>query len=357
MKRAKKKSNYLRYILASLFLILFSFVPLTSADEILTTDGQRYEGVIVDQSPSDVAVRLKDKTIKFDRANLKYIKRWSKEKNDVLMERWTISQNQDSNLKAKAKELKFADSVKYSSEPWEIYEEDAFIAFHHQEGIIKSRLASKVADYCRKVADKLGYSKFKLYDKDTSPDWDLKFKFYSYRSFETWKKATAAEGMDVSKVAAFAAGNRRVFFYELYMNEDVIYHEVSHEIYNEFIKNAKIPNWWSEGVAQYTLLTTHEAREDISESRFRAITNKHVSLKKDSYEDIEHVYQDGLSVIYFLIRDKGAEKFYKFNYNLRGGTQFEKALDVVYDFKNINELEKAWVEYLKKIDVKDMVGD
>ncbi len=339
------------------FLISLGIISVALADEILTTDGERYEGIIIDQSPSDITIRLKDKAVRVDRSNVTYIKKWAKEKNEALTEGWAVSDEQKiSNLKAKEAELKYADSVRFSSEPWEIYEEDAFIAFHHQEGIVRSRLEGKVANYCRKVADKLGYREFKLYDKTTSPDWKLKFKFYSYRTFNSWKDALSARGIiDVSNVAAFAAGNRRVFFYELYMKEDVIYHEISHEIYDEFIKNARTPRWWSEGIAQYTLLTTQEAREDISKSRFRALTDKQISLSGRDYS-IEHIYEDGLSLIYFLVRDKGKEKFQEFNYNLRQNRQFDKVLFEVYGFENINALEKAWVEYLKKIDVEDIVG-
>lgn len=353
----RKKSNYLKYKEAALFLMLWGVISAAFADEILTADGKRYEGVIVNQSPSEVTIRLKDRIIKLNRSDLKYIKRWTKQENEALTEKWTDSQSQDTGLRAKEEEFKYADSVKFSTQPWEIYEEDAFIAFHRQEGIVRGRLAGKVGDYCKKVAQKLGYREFKIYDGKTATDWNLKFKFYSYRDFNSWRQALAAKGMSASTVAAFAAGHRRVFFYELYMKEDVIYHEISHEIYKEFIKNANVPTWWHEGIAQYTLLTTQEAREDISKSRFRALNNKHISLSVDTYADLEHTYQDGLSLVYFLVRDKGQEKFREFNYKLRKGTKFEKALFEVYDFKNIDALEKAWVEYLKSIDVKDMVGN
>lgn len=357
MRKAKRRSSYLKYTLALFFLISFVGTIFSLADEILTSDGRQYEGIIINQSPYEVIIKVRDETIKLNRSNLKYVKKWPKEKNDALVEEWKAPQGKDNNLKAREEELKFADSVKHSDQPWEIYEEDAFIAFHHQEGIIRSRLQGKVGNYCKKVAEKLGYKEFKLYDKKSLPDWKLKFKFYSYRDFKSWKDATAAEGMDVSNVAAFAAGNRRVFFYELYMKEDVIYHEISHEIYNEFIKNADIPRWWSEGVAQYTLLTAEEARDYISQSRFRALNNKHLSLSLGGDGDMEHTYQDGLSVIYFLIKDKGKDKFKEFNYNLRAGKKFNELLFEVYDFKDIHAFDKAWVDYLKKTDVADITVD
>ncbi|MFH1779442.1 MAG: hypothetical protein ABH847_05390 [Candidatus Omnitrophota bacterium] len=356
MRKAKRRSSYLKYTLALFFLISFVGTIFSLADEILTSDGRQYEGIIINQSPYEVTIKVKDETIKLNRSNLKYVKKWPKEKNDALVEEWKAPQGKDNNLKAREEELKFADSVRHSDQPWEIYEEGAFIAFHHQEGVIRSRLQGKVGDYCKKVADKLGYSEFKLFDKSASPDWNLKFKFYSYRDFKSWKNATAAEGMDVSNVAAFAAGKRRVFFYELYMKEDVIYHEISHEIYNEFVRNAKIPAWWSEGVAQYTLLATHEAREYISRSRFRALNNRYIHLTSHVLGSRE-LYEDGLSLIYFLVRDKGKEKFQKFNYKLREGVEFNTALSQVYGFKDTGALEEAWVGYLKNIDVQDMVGE
>ena len=333
------------------------------ADEVAASDGRRYEGIIVNQSPYDVTIRTKNGKITLKRSDLKYIKKWSRQENDALKGKWESSAGGTGDSRARDEELKYADSVKYSDKPWQIYEEDAFIAFHHNEGIIRSRLKDKIGDYCKKVADKLGYEEFKIYDKSASPDWNLKFKFYSYGDFASWKKAVEAIGYNPNTVMAFASGNRRVSFYELYNRADVIYHEITHNIYNELIKNANVPNWWAEGVAQYALLTSGEAREDISKSRFRALNNRYISLSKSySYNDkdkdsYKHNYEDGLSAVYFLVRDKGKDKFKEFNYNLRKGKSFEESLAEVYGFDTIDALDKAWVEFLKKTDVKDMVGE
>ena len=341
-------------------------VKRASADEALTSDGKKYEGIIINQTPYDITIKLKDETVTLGRNKLKYIKKWPKEKNDALRKRWEApsGKGEDSSAtSAREEELKHADQVKYSDKPWQIYEEDAFIAFHRNEDVVKTRLKDKVGDYCKKVADKLSYEEFKSYDKSASPGWNLKFKFYAYRDFVSWKKAVEAIGGNPSTVMAFASGNRRVSFYEGYMQVDVIYHEITHNIYNELIKNANVPNWWAEGVAQYALLTSGEAREDISKSRFRALNNRYISLSKSySYNDkdkdsYKHNYEDGLSAVYFLVRDKGKDKFKEFNYNLRKGKSFEESLAEVYGFDTIDALDKAWVEFLKKTDVKDMVGE
>lgn len=353
----KKKNNFLRCTAAGLlFLMLLGGIRPVLADELAALDGRHYEGLIINQSPYDVTIRTKNGKITLKRSDLKYIKKWSRQENDVLAGEWKASSGGTRDSRARDEELKYADSVKYSDKPWQIYEEDAFIAFHRNEGIIKSRLKGKVGDYCKKVADKLGYEEFKIYDKSASPNWGLKFKFYSYRSFETWKKALEAIGEDPARVAAFASGNRRVAFYELYMREDFIYHEIVHEIYRELTKGASVPRWWNEGVGQFALLTTNDARRYISESRFRALSNKQISLSSGD-DSREHNYEDGLSVVYFLVREKGKDKFKKFNYNLRDKKRFEDSLSEVYGFKDINALEKAWVEYLKKTDVKDIATD
>ncbi|MDP3787509.1 MAG: peptidase MA family metallohydrolase [Candidatus Omnitrophota bacterium] len=353
----ERKSNFSRYATVPLFLILSGVVIPVLADELATSDGKHYEGVIVNQSPSSVTVRLKEGTMTFKRSDLKYIKKWSRQENGALTEKWSASSASDGSSQGRDEELKFSDTVRYSDKPWQIYEEDAFIAFHHDEGIVRGRLKGKVGDYCKRVADKFGYEEFKIYDESASPDWDLKFKFYSYGDFASWKKAAQARGFNPDTLMAFAAGNRRVFFYELYMKTDVIYHEIAHEIYRELTKEANIPRWWSEGIAQYALLTTGEARRDISNSRFRAMNNQHIPLLSPNNDSYEHNYEDGLSVVYFLARDKGKDRFKEFNYNLRKGKGFENSLFEVYGFDNIGALDRAWVEYLKKMDVKDMVGE
>ncbi len=352
----KKKSDFLRYTAVPLFLILSGAVP-GLADEVATSDGKHYEGVIVNQSPSSVTVRLKEGTMTFKRSDLKYIKKWSRQKNEALENGWKGASAPAGGSEARDEELKFADTVRYSDKPWQTYEEDSFIAFHHDEGIVKGRLKDKVGDYCKKVADKFGYEEFKIYDKSASPDWNLKFKFYSYGDFASWKKAAEARGFNPNTLMAFAAGNRRVFFYELYMKTDVIYHEIAHEIYRELTKDANIPRWWSEGIAQYALLTSGEAKQQISNSRFRAMNNQRIPLLSADDNSYEHNYEDGLSVVYFLARGKGKDKFKEFNYNLRKEKGFENSLSEVYGFDSINALDRAWVEYLKKIDIKDMVGE
>lgn len=353
----KRKSNFLICAAGLLFLVLSGGIAPASADEVATSGGKHYEGVIINQSPSGVTLRLKDGAITLKRSDLKYIKKWSRQENDALAAKWNVSPEDAGGSQARDEELKFADSVRYSDKPWEIYEEDAFIAFHRDEGVVRSRLKNKVGDYCKKTADKLGYEEFKIYDKSASPDWNLKFKFYSYGDFDSWRNITKARGFNPDTAAAFAAGDRRVFFYELYMKTDVIYHEVAHEIYREFIKGATIPRWWSEGIAQYALLTSADAKRQISNSKFRSANNRRIPLLSSDNDSYEHNYEDGLSVVYFLVRDKGKDKFKEFNYNLRNGKGFEGSLSQVYGFESINALDRAWVEYLKKIDVKDMVGE
>ncbi len=352
----KKLNNFLRCTAWLFFLISSGAVPCL-ADELAVSGGKRYEGIIVNQSPTSVTIRLKEGAETFERSELKYIKKWSRQENDALAEGWKASSSSNGNSRGRDEELKFADTIRYSDRPWEIYEEDAFVAFHSDEGIIRSRLKGKVGDYCEKVAGKFGYDEFKIYDKTNSPDWNLKFKFYSYGNFAVWKKAAQAQGFGPNTLMAFAAGKRRVFFYELYMKTDVIYHEIAHEIYREFTKNADAPRWWSEGIAQYALLTSGEAKDQISESRFRAMNNKHISLLSVDNDSYEHNYEDGLSVVYFLAREKGKDKFKEFGYNLRNGKKFERSLLEVYGLTNIDALDRAWVEYLKKIQVKDMAGE
>ncbi len=339
------------------FLMLFCICPPSLSDEITTSDGRKYEGIIIDQSPSAVTLRIKDETIQLKRADLKYIKRGGREKNNALTESWNNPAATAGSAKARTQELAYADSIRYSDQLWQIYEEDTFIAFHHNEAIIKSRLKGKIGDYCKKVSEKLGFDDFKLYDKTDSPDWNLKFKFYSYHDFESWKKLVEAKGFKsvVDAAAAFSAGHRRVLFYELYLRMDAIYHELSHEIYRELTDNAKIPLWWAEGIAEYTSLPSGEAAELVSESKFRAVNNRFIPLKTETYS-YEHVYSDGLSIVFF-IKEKGKDKFKKFNYNLKNGKSFEESLSEVYGFKDIDALQAAGVEYLKKTGVKDIINN
>jgi len=353
----ERKSNFSRYAAVPLFLILSGVVIPVLADELATSDGKYHEGIIIKQSPSGITFRTKSGTITLKRSDLKYIKKWSRQENDALAAKWNVSPGDAGNSQGRDEELKFADTVRYSDKPWQVYEEDAFIAFHHDESIVKGRLKDKVGDYCKKVADKFGYEEFKIYDKSASPDWDLKFKFYSYGDFVSWKKAAQARGFNPNNLMAFAAGDRRVFFYELYMKPDVIYHEIAHEIYRELTKDTSVPSWWSEGIAQYALLTSTDAKRQISNSKFRAANNQRIPLLSSGDDSYEHNYEDGLSVVYFLVRDKGKDKFKEFNYSLRGGKGFENSLSQVYGFENINALDRACAEYLKKIDVKEMVGN
>lgn len=132
-------------------------------------------------------------------------------------------------------------------------------------------------------------------------------------------------------------------------------HELGHIIFREFIGfKAQIPSWFEEGVAMYQEKArrwgAHDTvRKAMEDGTFKPLDELSItSLRRTSSKDLVNLfYAESASVVNFLINEYGQQRFVRLCRKLKDGGPFSWALDSVYvRFKNIDDLNKAWVKYL-----------
>ena len=94
-----------------------------------------------------------------------------------------------------------------------------------------------------------------------------------------------------------------------------------------------------------------EVKKAIQDGRFIPLTelSKMRISHSTSRETVELYYAEAASVIYYMIVELGQYKFKNFCNDLKKGTNFNQALNkAYYRFKNIDDLNQAWVNYLSR---------
>ena len=94
----------------------------------------------------------------------------------------------------------------------------------------------------------------------------------------------------------------------------------------------------------------HDAvRKAIAEGTFKSLDELTItSLRRTTNRDLINLfYAESASVVNFLINEYGQQRFVRLCRKLKDGGPFSWALDSVYvRFKNVDDLNKAWVKYL-----------
>ncbi|MFA5275954.1 MAG: peptidase MA family metallohydrolase, partial [Candidatus Omnitrophota bacterium] len=139
--------------------------------------------------------------------------------------------------------------------------------------------------------------------------------------------------------------------------ETVLPHEMGHIIFRELVgfSNAAIPMWLDEGVAMYQerdrgLNSKGYLRQAMREGNFMNIFELSVYNLGSSADrkKVEIYYIESLSMVAYLIREFGREKFVLFCQNLRDKQNLQRAVAASYNFPSLKELDTAWREYIKK---------
>ena len=88
----------------------------------------------------------------------------------------------------------------------------------------------------------------------------------------------------------------------------------------------------------------------IEEGTFKPLDELSItSLRRRPSKDLVNLfYAESASVVNFLISEYGQQRFIRFCRKLKDGNPFSWTLDSVYvRFKNVSDLNNAWVKYLK----------
>jgi hypothetical protein len=204
-------------------------------------------------------------------------------------------------------------------------------------------------DELKRVIDNLGIT--------NNPSWTgaRQIKVYIYSDRDDFVKnggqAIWAHGVAFARAKTIKLYPDAVGFFDT-----VLPHELGHIIFRDHIGfTADVPLWFEEGVAIYQekakrLGSDQIVKGAIENDQFIPLSQlTGVRLYKNSKDQVVDLfYAESASVVYYLITQLGAQEFYMFCDELEKNTPFEEALHKVYlNFKTVDDLGKAWEDYLK----------
>lgn len=139
-------------------------------------------------------------------------------------------------------------------------------------------------------------------------------------------------------------------------------HELAHIIFREYVGWGKLPLWLDEAIAMY-IEDKYDAGSYRNQLDFlsRLISQDgHIELRELSEvsalelqgktEDyVKRFYLESFSIVNFLIKRYGRDRFSRFLFFLRTGSDFDSALfKGFYPLKNMSDLEKQWKKFYQK---------
>jgi len=233
---------------------------------------------------------------------------------------------------------------------WKEYKRQHFIVYYKNAPFDFVETVEKTSgQYYLDITSNMGFTRYKGWN------WDERAKIYIYDNADDyvisgkqarWSHGVASPRDKVIRTFPSAHG----FF------DSTLPHELGHIIFREFVGfKARIPAWFEEGVAMYQEKArrwgAHDAvRKAIAEGTFKSLDELTItSLRRTTNRDLINLfYAESASVVNFLISEYGQQRFVRFCRKLKDGGPFSWALDSVYvRFKNVGDLNKAWVRYLE----------
>jgi len=212
------------------------------------------------------------------------------------------------------------------------------------------QLIEKSEEYYNKIADNLGFMRFNFWL------WDNRAKIYIYDDTKDYQTSTGHPSW--SGGCAIASQKKiQTFPYAHGFFESILPHEMGHIIFREFVgfDNYAVPLWLEEGVASYQedyrrSMSSWVVKEAVKKGSFMNLEKlNNFSPKSEKDNTIVNLfYSEAVSLVDYLIKEFGKDRFVLFCQNLRDKRDFQRAIASVYPFSNIRELDLAWQKYINK---------
>jgi hypothetical protein len=212
------------------------------------------------------------------------------------------------------------------------------------------QLLDKAESYYNEIAASLGFNRYNFWL------WDNRAKIYIYDGASDYRAATSQPGWSggsaiIAEKVIHAYPGARNFL------EEALPHEMGHIIFREFVgfHNSAVPLWLDEGVASYQQRSnSHFTSTLLQEAMKKGTFIKLQDLSGFNLNQVSDValvqlfYSEAFSVVNFLVKEFGKDKFVLFCQTLRDKASLERAIASVYPFSNLTELNNAWERELKK---------
>jgi hypothetical protein len=232
---------------------------------------------------------------------------------------------------------------------WQTSKSQHFIIYYQETpvGFIEE-LINKSENYYNSIVDELGYRRMDFWS------WDNRAKIYLYKNAEDFHTDTQRS---VWTGAVVSVPNRvmKTYVGQEHFFDSLLPHEMTHIIFREFVGiNIPLPLWIDEGVAssqeKNNLYTRMKMAKDL------VVRNQYIKL--DKFSEVSNLgentvspdifYAEAASLVVFLIREKGKDRFLDFSRALRDGVDYKSALLKVYNLSSLEDMEKSWKEFMLK---------
>ncbi len=238
----------------------------------------------------------------------------------------------------------------HSEEGWQERKGNHFIVYYKNAPLDFIESVEEMAEYYyEEITRDMGFTRYKGWT------WDERAKIYIYDNVEDFQQvgeyAMWAEGVASSRqrvIRSFPAAHG--FF------DSTLPHEMGHIIFREFVGfKARIPIWFEEGIAMYQEKgrrwgANDTVRQAIKDGKFMSLkdmTSMQLSGRINT-ETIQLFYAESASIVNYIMDELGQQRFVNLCRKLQGGDLFEWVFASVYvRFKDLDALNKAWVEYLR----------
>ncbi|RJO65623.1 MAG: hypothetical protein C4540_00550 [Candidatus Omnitrophota bacterium] len=234
---------------------------------------------------------------------------------------------------------------------WNTVKSTHFIIYYAkaEDAFVRS-VVDYAEKYYEKIADSLGFRRYNFWL------WDNRAKIYIHENALEYQKETGQPSWSLGS----ASPKEKIihtFLREEGFLDSILPHELGHIIFREFVgfDNPAIPLWFEEGVASYQeasklAIAKEVVRQALKDGSFLNIEGLvRFDGKNIKDEKVVNVfYAESISIVNYLIKKFGNDRFVLFCQYLRDKKNFERALASSYPIANIKELERGWIEDIKK---------
>ena len=235
------------------------------------------------------------------------------------------------------------------SDEWQKVDSRYFVIYYKNAPIDFVKNVSETAgELYEEIPRNLGFIRYygwSYYNRAAIYIYDDQHEYQAHAKNMEWSGGSANISQKEIHTFPSAAG----FF------DSTLPHELAHIIFREFICNNQIPLWLDEGVAMYQEKAKRWGANKIVMQALKSdifiplseLTSKRLSGEK-SEEIVNIFYAEAASIVYYMIVELGQARFENFCRKLSAGVVFQEALDKNYGrFRNMQDLNDRWVEYLK----------
>jgi len=235
------------------------------------------------------------------------------------------------------------------ADEWRIAKSTHFIVYYKEaKDSFINRAIETAEQYYDKIADDLGFRRYDFWL------WDKRAKIYIYNDLEDYQTATGqpdwSSGIALPKDKIIQTFPDAQGFFDR-----VLPHEMGHIIFREFVgfDNHAIPVWLDEGVASSRECQRYAAssmlvKQAIKNGKFIEMEElakfNPLGIKDDAAVSL--FYAESISVVDYLLKEFGRDRFVLFCQTLRDKQDLERAVSYAYSFSDIADLGRSWRKYL-----------